>query len=360
MNINMKKINFAFLAVALAFLFVTFSVTSAALSGSWTAPPSTAPTPNADAPINVSKVSQTKSGSLIIGNSLQVNKYLYIRDFNAAKDAAPVTSLISRANSIQARGGGFAVGTYIEGEVGVTGATPLFARSDGNLVVKKTVGAAKYCDATGQNCFTAADIMALMKKTPVIVPPDNGGDDTPPAVINNPVVPTYMTVNWFSYEKDSVNLFLGIPFTGDSTNAHTLKCPDNKVVSEFKIGSGGGTRIGCSTLVDGKNREVTVNSSNYYESEFAGIKPGFLGVPTVTNWVLDCPSGMAMIGFRAKWDKGYQILCGTINGGKGFGSNTTQMGGPSDAALACDGDQIAWGWGNSSPGWRLKCVPVKN
>lgn len=176
----MKKINFVSLVIVLALAFVAFSVVRAA--GTWRDAPSNPPGNNADAPINVSDKTQMKSGSLAIGNILQVvrkllvgsgsaeealdvksgntvlSKYLYLRDYDSGQKGPVV--VYSRDNTFQFAGGGVSVGSW------TNGATPAFVSTTGNLVVSNKVGSAKYCDVNGQNCFTAAQVISLLGGTP--------------------------------------------------------------------------------------------------------------------------------------------------------------------------------------------------
>ncbi|HEY4483228.1 MAG TPA: hypothetical protein VI953_03590 [Candidatus Paceibacterota bacterium] len=78
---------------------------------------------NPEPPINVSDTGQTKGGNLVVNNS---NKY---------------------ENGLLVRFGNLLVGTT-EAPAGL------------KLNVGSGVGATKYCDSTGANCFTAANLCA--------------------------------------------------------------------------------------------------------------------------------------------------------------------------------------------------------
>lgn len=148
----MKKIN---LILVLVFsLALALSANAASIPG-WADPPSNPPANNAKAPINVSSVSQMKTGPLVLGNTLQVNgnsilsKYIYIKDWTNGTASA---TLIGRDRTLQVRDGGLAVGGW------PFDTTPAFAQADGNLVVKNKIGASEYCDLTGRVCKTIDQI----------------------------------------------------------------------------------------------------------------------------------------------------------------------------------------------------------
>lgn len=193
----MKKINFVSVLTSLALVLVAGSVV---LAGSWSEPTAPAPNGNAEAPLNVSDVAQIKNGSLGIGGNFSAagdGIFGYLAGQRGGIFLAPPIAYGKPA--IQAVTPSWNAETLmlnpVGGAVNVMGLLSAFDRlsvvSGGgayslptnlNIGTPGATGASAFCDENGQNCFTAAQVVARLGGS--VTPPPTGGDTTkPPAPV---------------------------------------------------------------------------------------------------------------------------------------------------------------------------------